>query len=285
MEIISSCEKMQELAKTWQKEGFVVGLVPTMGYLHEGHLSLAQAARKKCDIVVMSIFVNPTQFGPNEDFAVYPRDLAHDTKLAQSVGVDYIFHPQAEDMYPEHYSTYVQVEGLTETLCGKARPGHFRGVTTVVSKLFHLVLPQMAFFGQKDGQQVAVVERMVKDLNFPVTIVRVPIQRQSDGLALSSRNIYLSEEEKKQATVLSRSLRMAQKAAQNGEKNAAALKELIYQEISRQDLAKIEYVEIVDAVTMQPVTELKEQVMIALAVRFGKTRLIDNIMIPQNCED
>ena len=273
MEIIRSVQKMQELGKDWQKRGIAVGLVPTMGYLHAGHLALAGAARAACDIVVMSIFVNPTQFGPNEDYAVYPRDLARDVELASAAGVDYIFHPEPEAMYPAHYATYVQVEGMTDSLCGAARPGHFRGVTTVVAKLFHVVLPAMAFFGQKDGQQVAVIERMAADLNFPVQIVRVPIVREASGLALSSRNVYLSAEEKEQAAVLNRSLQKAKQAALQGEKSAAVLQELIVQEIGSQNLARIEYVEIVDALTMQPVRDLQAPVMIALAVRFWQNTL------------
>ena len=204
MKTIKTVAEMVQLAKSWRKEGKQVGLVPTMGYLHQGHLSLAQAARLDCDIVVMSIFVNPTQFGPNEDYESYPRDLSRDEKLATEAGVDYLFAPQPGDMYPKGYGTFVNVEGVTDYLCGARRPGHFRGVATVVSKLFHIVQPEKAYFGQKDGQQVAVLRRMVADLNLPVEIIARPIVREADGVALSSRNVYLTAEQRQQGPYLFR---------------------------------------------------------------------------------
>ena len=279
MQLIKSVKEMQDLSWKWRLAGKKVGLVPTMGFLHNGHLSLAQAAVKENDITVMSVFVNPIQFGVNEDLDTYPRDLAGDMAKAESVGVDYIFSPEPSDMYPAGFATKMDVEGVTATLCGASRPGHFQGVSVVVSKLFHLVQPTNAYFGQKDGQQLAVIKRFVTDLNIPVIIHGEPIVREEDGLALSSRNTYLDEECRTQALVLNQSLKIAKKAYEAGEKNAETIKNLIIEHIQTAPLANIEYVQVVDQLTMQPVEKLEKPVMIAMAVRFKTTRLIDNILL------
>jgi len=279
MKIITSAKEAQEYVIKAKKEGKKVGLVPTMGYFHEGHLSLMRKAREDCDLVVTSIFVNPTQFGPNEDYDRYPRDLNRDMALAETVSVDVIFAPPVEEMYPPGYHTYVTVESLTATLCGASRPTHFRGVTTVVTKLFNIIQPDLAYFGQKDAQQVTVIERMVADLNMPVQIVRVPIVREKDGLAMSSRNVYLSPEERKEALVLSRSLAAAESLVKAGERNGEKIKNHILSIIKGAPLAQIDYVEIVNNQTLEPVEVLTGQVLIALAVRFGNTRLIDNLLL------
>ena len=283
MEIIKGVAEMTALAAIWRKECKQVALVPTMGFLHEGHLALAKAARPENEIVVMSIFVNPIQFGVGEDYAVYPRDLERDAQLAEAAGVDYIFNPAAGDMYGEGFQTTVKVAGLTEGLCGKSRPTHFQGVTTVLSKLFNIVQPVHAYFGQKDAQQVAVVEKMVQDLNMLsrsiLIFVRVPIVREADGLALSSRNIYLSVDARKQALVLSQSIALAEKLFQNGERDAEAIKQAIIKHIQTAPMAEIDYVEIVDAQTIQPKARLEGISLLAMAVRFEKTRLIDNILL------
>ena len=279
MQLIKTVAEMKELSWKWRLEGKKVGLVPTMGFLHEGHLSLAKAAVQDNDITVMSVFVNPIQFGVNEDLDTYPRDLAGDMAKAESVGVDYIFSPEPADMYPKGFATKMDIEGITETLCGASRPGHFQGVAVVVTKLFNLVQPTNAYFGQKDGQQLAVIRRFVEDLNIPVNIVGKPIVREADGLALSSRNTYLDEECRKQALVLSQSLKKAQAAYDNGERDAEVLQKLIVEHINTAPLANIEYVEVVDCLTMHPVTKIEAPVMIAMAVRFKTTRLIDNILL------
>lgn len=279
MKTIETVAEMVQLAKAWRKEGKSVGLVPTMGYLHQGHLSLAAAARMDCDIVVMSIFVNPTQFGPNEDYEAYPRDLSHDQALAEGVGVDYLFAPQPGDMYPNGYSTFVNVEGVTDYLCGAKRPGHFRGVATVVSKLFHIVQPEKAYFGQKDGQQVAVLRRMVADLNMPVEIIARPIVREADGVALSSRNVYLSAEQRQQAVVLSQGLTKARELFIQGERDGEVLKKAVTDVIQTASLAKIDYVQLVDGDTMAPISKITGNSMLAVAVYFGETRLIDNVLL------
>lgn len=278
MKIIETVREMREFIAGQRKAGKTIGLTPTMGALHQGHLTLMRTAKAECDIVVASIFVNPTQFGPSEDLESYPRDLAGDAAKAESVGVDAIFHPQPAEMYPTGYATFVNVEGITDKLCGKSRPGHFRGVATVVSKLFNIVEPDIAFFGQKDAQQVAVLKRMVRDLNIPVKIEVVPIVREADGLALSSRNTYLSKEERLAALVLSRSLRLAVQAFENGERNAAVLKSLVQAAIQREQLANIEYVELYSYPDLLDINELTGEAILALAVRFGATRLIDNVI-------
>ncbi|MCE5287130.1 MAG: pantoate--beta-alanine ligase [Pelosinus sp.] len=278
MKIIETVAEMREFIAAKRQAGKTIGLVPTMGALHEGHLTLMRTAKAKCDVVVASIFVNPTQFGPNEDLDSYPRDLAGDAVKAESAGVEAIFHPQPSEMYSAGYATYINVEGITDKLCGKSRPGHFRGVATVVSKLFNIVQPDTAFFGQKDAQQVAVIERMVRDLNMAIQIEVVTIVREADGLARSSRNTYLSKEEREAALVLSRSLRLASEAAAKGERKAAALKSLVETEIKGESLAKIEYVEIYSYPDLAEIEEVKETALLAVAVRFGTTRLIDNII-------
>lgn len=257
-----------------------IGLVPTMGYLHEGHISLINRARKENDIVILSIFVNPTQFAPNEDLDKYPRDLDKDMKLAYDNGVDYIFAPTVEEMYGKNYSTYVNIEGdITKKLCGSSRPTHFKGVTTVVTKLFNITTPNNAYFGQKDAQQLSIIKKLVKELNFDINIVSCPIVRDKYGLALSSRNIYLNELERKQALVLSQSLNDIKSMYLSGNNNALELKKYIVDKISTMNLANIDYVEIVDFETFEDVDIINKQTLVALAVKFGNTRLIDNIIL------
>ncbi len=279
MLIIESIADMRQFVRQAWAAGKTVGLVPTMGALHEGHLTLMRQACAACDVVVASIFVNPTQFGPNEDFAAYPRDLASDSEKAAAAGVAAIFHPSVAEMYPTGFSTYVRVEGITEKLCGRSRPGHFQGVTTVVNKLFHIVQPDKAFFGQKDAQQVLVLQRMVQDLNMDITLEVVPIVREADGLAKSSRNVYLSAEERQAALVLSRSLARAQQAVAAGECDAAVLRELVTEEIAAQPLAAIDYVELYGYPGLEDIDRLSGRALLALAVKIGKTRLIDNCIL------
>lgn len=262
--------------KQWKKEGKTIGLVPTMGYLHEGHASLMKRAREENDIVVVSIFVNPIQFGPTEDLASYPRDFHRDSEVCQRMGVDLIFHPDPEGMYQENFCTYVDMDVLTEQLCGKSRPTHFRGVQTVVSKLFHIAAPDRAYFGEKDAQQLAVIRRMARDLNFDIEIVGCPIVREEDGLAKSSRNAYLNQEERQAALVLSRSIREGKRLIEGGETDAAAVKASMRSIIASEPLARIDYVEIVDGDSLQPMDTINGLVLGAVAVYIGKTRLIDN---------
>ena len=279
MEINSKIEEVRQQVSDWKKEGLSVGLVPTMGYLHEGHKSLIDAARKDNDRVVVSIFVNPMQFGPNEDLASYPRDLEKDAKLCQEAGVDLIFHPDAEEMYEPGFCSYVDMNGLTTELCGKSRPIHFRGVQTVVLKLFHIVTPDRAYFGQKDAQQLAVIRRMVRDLNVGIEIIGCPIIREADGLAKSSRNTYLNDTERQAALVLSRSLDVGKALAESGETNAQAIREAITQDIDTEPMARIDYVDVVDFDTITPVDTIRGSVLVAIAVFIGKTRLIDNFIV------
>lgn len=278
MKIVGTVKEVREQVKEWKKQGLSVGFVPTMGYLHEGHKSLMDAARKGNDKVVVSIFVNPMQFGPTEDLATYPRDLDHDAALCESVGVDLIFHPEAEEMYEKDFCSFVDMTGLTEGLCGKTRPIHFRGVCTVVNKLFNIVTPDHAYFGQKDGQQLAVIKRMVRDLNMDIEIVGCPIIREEDGLAKSSRNTYLSSEERKAALILSKTVALGKELAKT-EKDANKVVEAMKKNIETEPLAKIDYVEAVDALSMAPVEKLEGTCMLAMAVYIGKTRLIDNTLI------
>ena len=278
MKIVGTVKEVREQVKEWKKQGLSVGLVPTMGYLHEGHKSLMEAARKDNDKVVVIIFVNPMQFGPTEDLATYPRDLDHDAALCESVGVDLIFHPEAEEMYEKDFCSFVDMTGLTEGLCGKTRPIHFRGVCTVVNKLFNIVTPDHAYFGQKDGQQLAVIKRMVRDLNMDIEIVGCPIVREEDGLAKSSRNTYLSPEERKAALILSKTVALGKELAKT-EKDANKVVEAMKKNIETEPLAKIDYVEAVDALSMAPVEKLEGTCMLAMAVYIGKTRLIDNTLI------
>lgn len=278
MKIVGTVKEVREQVKEWKKQGLSVGFVPTMGYLHEGHKSLMDAARKGNDKVVVSIFVNPMQFGPTEDLAIYPRDLDHDAALCESAGVDLIFHPEAEEMYEKDFCSFVDMTGLTEGLCGKTRPIHFRGVCTVVNKLFNIVTPDHAYFGQKDGQQLAVIKRMVRDLNMDIEIVGCPIVREEDGLAKSSRNTYLSPEERKAALILSKTVALGKELAKT-EKDANKVVEAMKKNIETEPLAKIDYVEAVDALSMAPVEKLEGTCMLAMAVYIGKTRLIDNTLI------
>ena len=278
MKIVGTVKEVRERVKEWKKQGLSVGFVPTMGYLHEGHKSLMDAARKGNDKVVVSIFVNPMQFGPTEDLATYPRDLDHDAALCESAGVDLIFHPEAEEMYEKDFCSFVDMTGLTEGLCGKTRPIHFRGVCTVVNKLFNIVTPDHAYFGQKDGQQLAVIKRMVRDLNMDIEIVGCPIVREEDGLAKSSRNTYLSSEERKAALILSKTVALGKELAKT-EKDANKVVEAMKKNIETEPLAKIDYVEAVDALSMAPVEKLEGTCMLAMAVYIGKTRLIDNTLI------
>ncbi len=278
MKIVGTVKEVREQVKEWKKQGLSVGFVPTMGYLHEGHKSLMDAARKGNDKVVVSIFVNPMQFGPTEDLATYPRDLDHDAALCESAGVDLIFHPEAEEMYEKDFCSFVDMTGLTEGLCGKTRPIHFRGVCTDVNKLFNIVTPDHAYFGQKDGQQLAVIKRMVRDLNMDIEIVGCPIIREEDGLAKSSRNTYLSSEERKAALILSKTVALGKELAKT-EKDANKVVEAMKKNIETEPLAKIDYVEAVDALSMAPVEKLEGTCMLAMAVYIGKTRLIDNTLI------
>jgi pantoate--beta-alanine ligase len=279
MEIARTIEEVKQKVRDWKKSGLKVGFVPTMGYLHEGHLSLVREARKRTDRVVVSIFVNPTQFGPNEDYQVYPRDFDRDRELLSKEGVDLIFYPSVEVMYPEGYKTYVEVKDLQDRLCGRSRPGHFRGVCTVVLKLFNIVQPEEAFFGWKDAQQVIILQKMVEDLNLSVKIVPLPLVRDDDGLALSSRNTYLSPEERKAALVLSRSLDLAAELIKSGEKRAEVIKNRMLELIQQEPRARVDYVEIVDLRTLEPLEQVQDNTLIALAVFIGRTRLIDNLRI------
>jgi pantoate--beta-alanine ligase len=257
-----------------------VGLVPTMGYLHRGHLSLAEAARRDCAGVVVTIFVNPTQFGPQEDLAAYPRDLPRDLELLEKAGVDLVWTPTPEIMYPAGYQTWVTVEEITQSLEGAMRPGHFRGVATVVAKLFNAVQPQRAYFGQKDAQQAAVIRRMAQDLNFPLEVIVCPTVREADGLAMSSRNTYLTPAERQAATVLYRSLQRAQAEYTHGELEADKLRRVMRQVIESEALAKLQYVSCADAITLQEIQgEVRGEALLSMAVFIGKTRLIDNAII------
>ncbi len=277
-------EKISDLRKALsgaRNVGKKIGVVPTMGALHEGHLSLVRIAKEHSDIVVMTIFVNPTQFAPHEDFAAYPRDTVRDARLAEQAGVDLLFLPAVEEMYPDGFSTFVTVEGLTRVLEGSTRPTHFRGVTTIVSKLLHITAPEVAVFGQKDAQQAAVIRRMVRDLNMNVDILIGPIIREPDGLAMSSRNAYLSPEERRQSTVLSRSLRLAEDLVGRNERSSSVIIKEMKTLISAQGLANIDYVSVADYTTLQEIPALEQgrTVLISLAVRFGRTRLIDNCLM------
>ena len=278
MKIVSTVEEVRAQVKEWKKEEYTIGFVPTMGYLHEGHASLMDAAGEN-DKVVVSIFVNPIQFGPNEDLESYPRDLEHDAKVCEEHGVDLIFHPTPEEMYGEHFYTYVDMDVLTKELCGLSRPVHFRGVCTVVNKLFNIVTPDHAYFGEKDAQQLAIIKRMVKDLNMPLEIHGCPIIREADGLAKSSRNTYLSEEERKAALVLSRSIFLGKEMVEKGERDAKKVVAAMTAEIEKEPLAKIDYVKVVDLETMQQVETIEHDILTAIAVYIGKTRLIDNFMV------
>lgn len=278
MKIVETIQEVREQVKEWRKQGLSVGLVPTMGYLHEGHKSLIDRAVAENDKVVVSVFVNPMQFGPNEDLASYPRDLQRDAALCEEAGAALVFHPQPEEMYHEDFSSFVDMSTLTGGLCGKTRPIHFRGVCTVVSKLFNIVVPDKAYFGQKDAQQLAVIRHMVSDLNFGIEIVGCPIIREEDGLAKSSRNTYLNQEERKAALILSKSLKEGKALLETGEKDADKIRKVITEKIESEPLAKIDYVEVVDWNTLEPVEKINGPILIAIAVYIGKTRLIDNVI-------
>lgn len=283
MRLVKSIKEMQRISLAHKRKGKTIGFVPTMGFLHEGHLSLVKKASRLCDVIVVSIFVNPTQFGPNEDFNRYPRDLKGDLAKLKSVDVDYVFFPSAREMYPEGYQSYVEVEKISKGLCGDFRPGHFRGVATVVAKLFNIVLPDIAIFGEKDFQQLKVIERMVKDLNFPLKVISGRTVRERDGLAMSSRNSYLSAEERNQALCLSRALYAVREKVREGERDVDALVNLARGMIERSSLARIEYIEIRDSETLEPVESMDRASQMLIAVWFGNTRLIDNIWLnPSN---
>lgn len=279
MVVVQKIQEMKEIVKRLKKEGKSIGFVPTMGYLHEGHLSLVRLSKQQNDITIMSIFVNPIQFGPNEDYDRYPRDFERDKSLAEKEGVDYIFYPSVEEMYPEDFKTVVSVKKITEIMCGKSRPGHFDGVATVVLKLFNIVNPDRAYFGQKDAQQLAVIKQMVKDLNLDVEIIPCPIVREQDGLAMSSRNVYLSEEERKSAAVLYRALNLAKEMIEKGEKDVSSIKRAMEEMILKEKYTKIDYIEFVNNETFEIISKVEGKVLIALAVFVGKTRLIDNIVV------
>lgn len=278
MKIVKTINEVREIVKDWKKEGLSVGLVPTMGYLHEGHKSLILRAVAENDRVVVSDFVNPTQFGPGEDLESYPRDINRDAALCEEAGANLIFNPESSEMYTDTACTFVDMTGLTDELCGMTRPIHFRGVCTVVSKLFHIVAPDKAYFGQKDAQQLAVIRQMVQDLNFDLEVIGCPIVREKDGLAKSSRNTYLSATERKAALVLSQAVKLGQKMANEGEKSADKIVTAMKKVIKAEPLAKIDYVKAVDAVSIVPVYEMKPPVLVAMAVYIGKTRLIDNFI-------
>jgi len=277
MRLVHTIAEMKKIVNDILKSGKSIGFVPTMGYLHKGHLSLVEAARKENDVVVVSIFVNPTQFGPNEDYSRYPRDLERDLRLLEPIGVDYVFNPSVEEMYPAMYSTYVEEVELSKYLCGASRPGHFRGVCTVVTKLFNIVKPTKAYFGQKDAQQFRVLKRMVRDLNMDVEMIEMPIVREEDGLAMSSRNVYLNPEERKEATRLYKSLLKAKELIESGERDVQKIKSEMLK-ILDHPLLKVDYVEVVDEETLRPVEKIERKVIVALAVFVGKARLIDNMI-------
>jgi pantoate--beta-alanine ligase len=279
---VQSINELRKQIKEWKKEGFSIGLVPTMGFLHEGHESLIKRASAENDKVVISVFVNPTQFGPNEDLDAYPRDIQRDKILCENAGASLIFNPAPSEMYYKDASTTMNVSGLTEGLCGAKRPVHFGGVCLVVSKLFNIVTPDKAYFGEKDAQQLAVIKRMVRDLNFDIEIVGCPIVREPDGLAKSSRNSYLSESERKAALVLNESLSLAKEVLVKGEKNATNIKNIITKKLNSQSLAKVDYVEVVDSLTFKSVDAISDSILIAIAVYIGKTRLIDNFTFMHN---
>jgi pantoate--beta-alanine ligase len=279
LQVVSDIASLKSIIEEKKQKGLSIGFVPTMGFLHEGHLFLMRMAKAENDFMVISIFVNPLQFGAGEDYEEYPRDLERDTKMAGSAGCDLIFSPTVKEMYPPGYATFVQVEKLTEGLCGASRPGHFLGVTTVVAKLFNLVRPDRAYFGQKDAQQAFVLKKMVEDLNMNLKVIVLPTVREPDGLAMSSRNKYLTPEQRKEAVVIYRSLREAEEQIRKGEREAGIIKENISKLILQAKHARVDYVEIVDSKELHPVSIIKDRCLIAVAAKFGKTRLIDNVLV------
>lgn len=276
MKLVKTINEVRNIVKQWKEEGQTIGLVPTMGFLHEGHTSLIDASVNNNDKTVVSVFVNPIQFAPTEDLESYPRDIDHDSALCREHGADLIFNPDPSEMYKDGFSTYVDMSILTEELCGLSRPTHFRGVCTVVTKLFNIVKPDNAYFGEKDAQQLAVIKHMVRDLNMDINVVGCPIVREPDGLAKSSRNTYLSKEERQAALILSKSLKIGKELIDKGERDTAAIVTAIKENIESELLAKIDYVKIVDSETMQQVSKIEKPVLCAMAVYIGKTRLIDN---------
>jgi pantoate--beta-alanine ligase len=279
MRIIETIKDLKAIIKSQKTSGKTIGFVPTMGYLHDGHISLAKESLCNNDFTIMSIFVNPTQFGKNEDFGKYPRSLDRDSQMAEQAGVDVIFIPAVIELYPEGYKTYINVEGITEKLCGITRPGHFKGVTTIVNKLFNIVEPNKAYFGQKDAQQAIVIKKMVKDLNMNIEIVICPIVREADGLALSSRNVYLNPEERRSALVLSKSLFYVEDMIKKGEHCKEKIINFIREKIALEKLASVDYISVANAETLDEIEKLEGKILIALAVRFGQTRLIDNVTL------
>ena len=278
MKIVKTIEEVRNITAQWRAEGMSVGLVPTMGFLHEGHKSLIDRAVSENDRVVVSDFVNPTQFGPSEDLEAYPRDINHDAELCEKAGAALIFNPEPSEMYYDDCEAYVNINSLSDELCGKSRPIHFKGVCTVVSKLFNIVKPDRAYFGQKDAQQLAIIKRMVRDLNFDVQIVGCPIIREADGLAKSSRNTYLSSEERKVALILSKAVKLGEGMAKSGENDAEKIVSKMKELINTEPMARIDYVEAVDAVSIKPIKIMDGAVLVAMAVYIGKTRLIDNFI-------
>jgi len=279
MRIQETIDDMRAASRAARLTGLRLGLVATMGALHDGHLSLVRAAEAQCDVVVVSVFVNPLQFGPNEDLGKYPRTFERDCELLEREGIDFLFAPSAEEMYPADAVTYVTVEGLSDKLCGRSRPGHFRGVTTVVAKLFDIVEPDLAFFGQKDAAQATIIRRMVRDLNFPIEVMLCPIVREPDGLAMSSRNAYLSPQERKSALVLYRSLGEVKRRFEQGERKAANLIEAGGRVLAQESAVRLDYLEVVDPDTLDPLPELDRPALVAVAALVGTTRLIDNILL------
>lgn len=275
---VKTIKEVRDIVKAWRKEGLTVGLVPTMGFLHEGHQSLIAKSVEENDRTVVSVFVNPIQFGPTEDLEAYPRDLERDKTLVESTGGDLIFNPEPSEMYPEHFTTFVDTTETTELLCGARREGHFRGVCTVVSKLFNIVCPDKAYFGQKDAQQLATVRRFTRDLNFDIEIIACPIVRETDGLAKSSRNTYLNKEERQAALILSKSLQLGKEAISNGERDVQTVINIIRDNLLTEPLARVDYVDIVDLENVQPIEKIEGEILVAIAVYIGKTRLIDNFI-------
>lgn len=278
MQIVKTIKEVRAIVKEWRRSGLTVGLVPTMGYLHEGHQSLIAKSAQQNDRTVVSVFVNPIQFGPNEDLEAYPRDIEHDMEAVETAGGDLIFHPEPSEMYPPHFTSFVDTTETTELLCGACRPTHFRGVCTVVSKLFNIVQPDRAYFGQKDAQQLATIRRFVRDLDFDIEIVPCPIVREDDGLAKSSRNTYLSKEERQAALVLSRSLKAGRDVIEKGERSADNVIKVIRDVLEKEPLARVDYVEVVDFCNIQRTATITGEVLVAIAVYIGKTRLIDNFI-------
>lgn len=276
MRVLERINDVRSIVKEWKAQGLKVGFVPTMGYLHEGHESLIKKATDENDKVVVSIFVNPIQFGPKEDLSTYPRDLEQDSKICERAGVSIIFQPKNEEIYFEDFSTYVDMKEVTSGLCGKSRPTHFRGVCTIVTKLFNIVSPHRAYFGEKDAQQLAVIKRMVRDLNIDIEIIGYPIVREEDGLAKSSRNIYLSKAEREAAIILNKSLKVAKEKIEQGERSSEKIIKIVKDIIESEKLAKIDYIEVVDSFSMESVDKIENSILVAIAVFIGKTRLIDN---------